>query len=111
MKGNDMSEKDQSEQGKREIDQCPHCGAALAAREICGKPYYLCGSVGEARTVQCKVHGKAWQDLKSMRVLVTHLVEAGDNLHDELYGVLTDSKDSSQADAMDALQNWKDIRQ
>jgi len=108
-----MSEKDQSEQGNHGIDQCPHCGAALAAREICGKPYYLCGSVGEVRTAHCKVHGKAWQDLKSMRVLVAHLVEAGDSLQEELRK-LVPSPDFDFNDnfvmARNALKNWQDIR-
>ena len=50
-------------------DGCPHCGAALAIKDLNGKPYFLCGSVREVRTDQCKVHGKAWSETRASRVL------------------------------------------
>ena len=55
------------------IDGCPYCGAALAIKDYNGKPYFLCGSVGEVRTDQCKVHGKAWSETRASRVLLEEL--------------------------------------
>lgn len=62
------------------IDRCPHCGAALAARDISGYPYFRCGSVGVQRTDQCKVHGEAWSELKSLWSFVGKLIEVGDEI-------------------------------
>lgn len=70
---------------------CPYCGAALAAKDIDGSAYYRCGSVGEKRTDQCKVHGKAWSDLNE-RILL--LKEIGSGLC-ELVDAQTPTKNCS----------------
>lgn len=56
-------------------DGCPYCGAELAIKDLSGKPYFLCGSVGDRRTSHCKVHGKTYQELIEARDQIESLKE------------------------------------
>jgi hypothetical protein len=57
------------------IEGCPHCGATLAAKDLDGSAYYLCGSVGEKRTAQCRMYSKNFQKLLDARDEIKALKE------------------------------------